>query len=327
MLYNNFIDNILIICISGNGGNGLVHFKKKNKKIGKPDGGDGGNGGNIIFIGDKNIFTFYNIKKKIIYKALNGQNGMLNCKTGKNGKDYIIKVPIGTIIKINKKKKINITKNNKKKIILFGGRGGKGNFFYKSSKNQKSMKYSKGENGEKIYINLILNIKIDISIIGPSNTGKSTILSIITNSKPKISNYDFTTLVPNLGIYNIKNKYKKLTIIDIPAVINNLNFKNGIGIKYLKYLKKCKLILLVIFIKKIKYFKKIKNILQKNILKEKIKKYFIIISKYDLLEKKNIIKIKNYFIKKKYEFCFFSKKKKKMFKKIINNIILKKYII
>ncbi|WGH26164.1 MAG: 50S ribosome-binding GTPase [Candidatus Shikimatogenerans bostrichidophilus] len=327
MLFNNFIDNIIIYCISGNGGNGKVHFKKKNKKIGKPDGGNGGKGGDIILKGNKNLNSLFLLKKKYIYKACNGLNGMKNCKTGKDGKNCIINVPINTIIKYDKKK-IIIKNNNQKKKILLGGKGGKGNFFFKNSKNQKTIKFSKGENGIKKKINIILNIKIDISIIGLPNTGKSTILSLITKSKPKINNYLFTTIIPNFGIYiKKKNIYiKKYKIIDLPGIIKNSYKGKGIGNYYLKYIKYNKILLIVINCKNLKEYYNQYNILKKEIKKSKIKinkkKIIIIISKYDCINNKNK-KILKYNIKKKNNnLCFFSIYKKK--KKNINK--LKKYI-
>ncbi|WGH27189.1 MAG: 50S ribosome-binding GTPase [Candidatus Shikimatogenerans bostrichidophilus] len=331
MIFKNFIDKIKIYCIGGNGGNGIIHFKKKNKKIGKPDGGNGGKGGNIIFIGNKNIYNFYNIKNKKFYKSYNGLQGMKNCKNGKNGKDYIINVPLGTKIIYNKKK-IKIKKNKKKIKIILGGKGGKGNNFYKSSINPKSIKFSKGKKGKKILVKLILKINNDISILGLPNTGKSTILSLITNSKPKIDNYFFTTLKPNIGIYNNTNDsiYKKNYIImDMPAIIKNCYKGKGLGNKYLKYIKNNKILLLVINCNNIKNFYKQYFILKNELLKSKIKinnkKIILIFSKYDKIKKKDIIKIKEK-INKKFNFCFFSSKdnKKKniyILKKKINKLL------
>lgn len=281
MLFNNFIDKITLTCISGNGGHGCVHFIKKNKKLGKPDGGNGGDGGKIIFVGDKNLFTLYSFKNKRIYKAQNGFNGMKNCKTGKNGKNIIIKIPLYTILSYKKretKKKIIIKKQDEKKILILGGKGGKGNNFYKNSSNQKSKNYSLGEKGKKLIIKLKLQLKIDIGIIGYPNTGKSTILSILTSNKPRIADYDYTTIIPNIGIY-YKN-YNKYIVMDIPAIY----LKNGkiIKNKYLKYLKDCNIILIIMSINNIKEYKKnnliIKRILNKN--KINIKNKIIIISKY-----------------------------------------------
>ncbi|WOX79302.1 GTPase [Candidatus Shikimatogenerans bostrichidophilus] len=315
MLFNNFIDYINVICISGNGGNGKVHFTYNNRKLGKPDGGNGGNGGNIIFMSDKNIFTLYNIKK--IYKAYNGENGKNNCKNGKKGKDCVIKIPIGTkLIKIykNKIKKINFNKNNIRKIILLGGNGGRGNNFYKKSNDQKTKKYTNGKIGIKNNIKLILNIKVDIGIVGLPNTGKSTLLSLLTNNKPNIDNYNFTTITPNLGIYNNNKKYN-IIIMDLPAVIENSYKGKGIGNKYLRHIKKYKLLLLVIYYNSIKELINqlitIKKELYKSNVKIKKRNTIIILSKYDKLNKKLIKIVSNYLKKNKYNYCFLSKKKNK----------------
>ncbi|WOX79446.1 GTPase [Candidatus Shikimatogenerans bostrichidophilus] len=311
MLFNNFIDYINVICISGKGGNGKVHFTYNNKKIGKPDGGNGGNGGNIIFISDKNMFTLFNIKK--YYKAYNGENGKNNCKTGKNGKNCIIKIPIGTKL-IKKNNKINFNKNNIRKIILLGGKGGKGNNFYKKSNDQKTKKYTNGKNGIKTNIKLILNIKVDIGIVGFPNTGKSTILSLLTKNKPNIDNYNFTTITPNLGIYKNNKKYN-IIIMDLPAIIEKSYKGKGIGNKYLRHIKKHKLLLLVINLNSIKEFIYQLITLKKELKKSNVKIYknktIIIISKIDNLNKK-LINIVSYYLKKKnYYYCFFSKKKQK----------------
>ncbi|MDH3005001.1 MAG: 50S ribosome-binding GTPase [Candidatus Shikimatogenerans sp. JK-2022] len=327
MLFNNFIDKINIICKSGNGGHGCVHFLKKNKKIGKPDGGNGGNGGNIIFIGDKNIYTLYKFKYNNIYKAKNGYNGMYNCKTGKNGKDCIIKVPLYTILSYvykKKRKKIIIKNDYKKYIILLGGKGGKGNNYYKNSRNTKSKKYSLGIKGYKILIKLKLQIKVDIGIIGYPNTGKSTILSILTSNRPKIANYNYTTIIPNIGIYNYN--YNKYIVMDLPAISCK-----KIANKYIKYLKQCKILLIIMSINNIKEFNNNNLIIKKiiNNFKINIKNKIIILSKYDNIIKQKI-KLLNIFLKKKkINYCFFSniinkEKNKNKLKKKINKILLKK---
>ncbi|MDH3004766.1 MAG: 50S ribosome-binding GTPase [Candidatus Shikimatogenerans sp. JK-2022] len=331
MLYNNFIDKINIFCIGGNGGHGKISFLKKQKKIGKPNGGNGGKGGDIIFFYDYNLFSFYNLKNKYIYKAYNGFNGMSNCKNGKNGKDYLINIPHNTIIKYKKKNKnkILIKKNKKKKEIKFflGGKGGKGNYYFKSSSNQKSRKYTLGEKGKKILIKLKLRFKIDIGIIGLPNTGKTTFFSKITNSKPKIDYYNFTTIIPNIGIYKIKEK--KFIIIDFPALIANSYKGKGLGSKYIKrYIKTCKKVFIFLFNYTLKKIKEEIKIIKKEICFYKInikKNFFFFLSKYDLLKKNNIKKIKNYFFKKKYKFYLFSNKNKnKKNINIINNILLNK---
>ncbi|WGH24702.1 MAG: 50S ribosome-binding GTPase [Candidatus Shikimatogenerans bostrichidophilus] len=320
MLYKNFTDYIKIICKSGNGGHGSVHFLRKSKKLGKPNGGNGGNGGNIILVGNKNIFDLYKINKIKLFKAENGYNGMKNCKTGRNGRDCIINVPLYTEInyynKINKNNKIFIKYHNQKELIVNGGKGGKGNNYYKNSFNQKSRKYSLGEQGKTINIILNLKLPIDISILGLPNTGKTTILSKITNNKKIIDNN--TIKIPNFGVY--KNNYKNYLIIDLPSIKYNNSIGKRINIKFIKYIYSNKIILLVIsIIKNIKeYF------LQYNIIINEIK-YFninvknilIVITKYKNIKNKYISLLTNYFKKNKIKYLFYYKNIDKL-KRIIN---------
>ncbi|MDH3003750.1 MAG: 50S ribosome-binding GTPase [Candidatus Shikimatogenerans sp. JK-2022] len=313
MLYNNIIDKKKIYCISGKGGNGIIHFNKKNKKLGKPDGGNGGDGGDVIIIGNNNINNLYNINNT--YKAYNGYNGKKNCKTGKKGKNIIIYVPLNIKIKI-KNKIFNIKRNKQSKIIIKGGKGGKGNYYYKNSKNQKSRKYSKGKKGKSLFIYLILKLNIDIMIIGLPNTGKSTILSLITNTKPKIDNYYFTTLIPNIGIYKIKKyiyKQNKFIIMDTPSIYNNIYNNKKLNNKYIKkYIKNIKLLLIIINFINIKIFYKeyikIKKILLKNNININNKNKLFVFNKINYIKKKNLLKIKNK-LKYNYNYCFFTIKK------------------
>ncbi|WGH24886.1 MAG: 50S ribosome-binding GTPase [Candidatus Shikimatogenerans bostrichidophilus] len=328
MLYKNFIDNTKIICKSGNGGHGCVNFLRTTKKIGKPNGGNGGNGGNIIFIGNKNIFNLYYLNKIKSFKAEDGYNGMKNCKTGKNGKDCIIYVPLYTEIyysnKFNKNNNILIKYHKQKEYIIYGGKGGKGNNYYKNSYNQKTRKYSLGIKGTKLNIELKLNFKIDISILGLPNSGKTTLLSKITNNKKLIiDNYEYTTIIPNLGVY--KNKYNNYLIIDIPAIKKKYSIGKRINKKYIKYIINNKIIIFVIsIIKNIKEYN-----LQYNILINEIKYYniknnniIIVITKYNNIRNKEILLLKNKFFKKKIKYFFFDYKKKiNKLKKIIYNII------
>ncbi|MDH3004670.1 MAG: 50S ribosome-binding GTPase [Candidatus Shikimatogenerans sp. JK-2022] len=325
MFYTNFINNINIICKSGNGGHGCVHFFRKNKKIGKPDGGNGGNGGNIIFIGNKNLLYLYNFKKK--YKALNGKNGMYNCKTGKNGLNCFIYVPLNTIISYsnnNIKNKIIIKKDKEKKIILLGGKGGKGNYYYKNSYYQKSKKYSLGEKGKTLLINLKLKTKIEIGIIGNPNSGKSTLLSKLTSTIPKISNYNFTTITPNIGIY--KNLSKNFLIMDTPAIIKNSFYGKGIGSKYINFLKYSKILLIVISVNNKKDFIKKYLIIKKEINYyiniNKIKKKIFILTKLEKINIKKLYNLKKILLKKKKKFFIFYKNKDiNKLKNIINKYL------
>ncbi|BDT61621.1 MAG: hypothetical protein RDO_1490 [Flavobacteriales endosymbiont of Rhyzopertha dominica] len=327
MFLNNFIDNIKIYCISGNGGNGKVSFKRKNKKLGKPDGGNGGKGGDIIFYSNNNIISLLYLKYKNIYKASNGESGKNNCKTGKSGKNKIINIPIGSKIYYyikNKKYKYYFKKNNIYKTIILGGEGGYGNNYFKNSRNQKTREYTLGKKGLKILINIKLYINVDIGIIGYPNTGKSTILSLLTNSKPKIDNYLFTTIKPNIGIY--KKNYKNYIVMEIPAIIKNSYKGKGIGNYYIRYIKKYKLLLFVISSSNYKNIVLQLKILKNELLKSNIiinnKKILILLSnKIENIKEKILLKIIKFLKKKKYNYFLFFKKNIKILKNKINKYL------
>ncbi len=338
---NKIIDEIKLKIKSGNGGNGCLSFyRNKNIKKGGPDGGNGGNGGNIYFLSDKKITTLNHLIYKKNIKAKNGKNGGKKNCTGKNGKDTIIKIPIGTkiIIKKPKKKIISFNKNKKKYLIAKGGKKGLGNNSFKSSKNTKPKFFTKGKKGIELNLNLNLIYTFNIGIIGLPNVGKSTLIKNISNNKKtKIKNYPFTTIKPNFGILKIKNQKKNISIIDTPGIIKGSYIKNnGLGYKFLKHINNCNLLLHIIEINKnikkiIKNFKIIINELyyyNKNILKIE---QWLIFNKLDLNNKKKTKKnikliIKNINWKKKYFICSLIKKKniKKIKKNIFNFFINKK---
>ncbi|ADM89781.1 putative Obg family GTPase CgtA [Candidatus Zinderia insecticola CARI] len=294
-----FIDETKILLEGGKGGNGLISFNFiKNKSNLIPNGGNGGNGGNIWIKCNKKINTLINFKYKKNFKAQNGKNGKNFNKKGKNGKNLFLEVPIGTKIK-DIKNNIwykELKKNNDKLLIVKGGLGGLGNKNFK----KKNITYSdiyKGKIGEKKYIYIKIIIFSEIGLLGLPNSGKSTFLSKNSNSKTKIDNYNFTTLYPELGITFLTKK-KKFSITDIPGIIKNSYKNKGLGIKFLKHLKKTKLILYIIditnfFIYKnnIKYILKILFNLKKYKMKLFNKPKWIIINKIDKISNIKIIKI------------------------------------
>lgn len=324
-----FIDYIKIFCKSGNGGAGAIHFyRNKFIKKGGPDGGNGGNGGNIIFQGDKNISTLFTFKYNKYHKAENGNHGGKNRITGSSGKDKIIKVPLGTLIKNEKKKKIfQINKDGEKKILIKGGKGGRGNWNFKNSIQQAPFYAQKGQKGKEICIILEFKIFSDVGIIGFPNSGKSTLLSVLTSAKPKIADYPFTTVIPNLGIIFFKN-YLTITIIDIPGIIKGTVNGKGLGSLFFRHIEYNKILLFIISAESSK-----EDIIEKyNILLYEIKKYnrfflkkkkILVISKSDLI-KKNIKKEIEKKIPKNQPYVFISSVKKiglKKLKKKIFNII------
>ncbi|WP_343188962.1 GTPase ObgE [Buchnera aphidicola (Chaitoregma tattakana)] len=331
-----FIDEILILVKSGNGGNGCTSFRRE-KFIpkGGPDGGDGGNGGDVWIISDINLNTLskYNFKK--VFKAKNGLNGSKKKCSGKRGKDIYINVPLGTKI-IDADRNIiiyDITKKEQKVLIAKGGKRGLGNYKFKSSTNRTPFKHTKGKEGKKVRIKLKLTILADVGTLGLPNSGKSTLVKNISNSRTKIGSYPFTTLYPKLGAVFIKKK--KFIIADIPGIIMGASKGTGLGIQFLKHIERCRILLHIIdfsiknissIIKNIEIIKKEIIKYNKNILKKPI---WMIFNKIDKINyKKKIEQIKTKYLSVEKIF-FISAKNKIGTTKLCKNIFsfLKRYKI
>ena len=243
-----FIDFTVIELQSGNGGAGCISFRRE-KYIpkGGPDGGNGGRGGNICVLADKNIHTLQDVRYNRIYKAKNGQQGSSNSKTGKDGDDIIIKVPIGTIIKDNRTKELvaDFVEDGQKEIICTSGIGGKGNINYKTSTRQTPRYAQSGTEGQKGTYELELKILADVGLVGLPNAGKSTLLSVVSKAQPKIADYPFTTLDPHLGIVKYE-EFKSFVMADIPGLIEGASKGKGLGHKFLKHIERNKLLLFLI---------------------------------------------------------------------------------
>ena len=239
-----FLDQVKIFVKAGDGGSGSASMRReKFIEFGGPNGGDGGKGASIIFKAERNLNTLIDYRYTQHFKAKKGQNGMNNNKTGKNGKDLYLKVPIGTqVFEEDNKTLLFDFKNEKEEFVVAnGGRGGLGNTNFKSSTNRAPRKFTKGTFGEKYWVWLQLKTIADIGIVGLPNAGKSSLLATITNAKPKIANYKFTTLNPNLGVATYDNK--EITIADIPGLIEGAHAGVGLGIKFLKHIERCKTLL------------------------------------------------------------------------------------
>ena len=288
-----FLDQAKIYLQSGKGGNGCVSFRReKYVEFGGPDGGAGGKGGDIIFEGCSSLNTLIDFRYKQHFKAKKGTDGSGKNCNGAKGKDIIIKVPIGTqIISDTDKESIllDITKEGEKKLFLQGGNGGFGNTHFKNSKEQAPRRSNPGLEGEEIWVWLRLKILADVGLLGLPNAGKSSLLSAITNAKPKIGNYPYTTLTPQLGI--LRNYNQEIVLADIPGLINDAHKGVGIGTRFLGHIERCKILLHLIDAKS-------KDPLQnyKDIIKE-ITKYgkglekksqILIISKADLVSEKKL---------------------------------------
>ncbi len=288
MTEDNFVDYVSLNVISGNGGRGSSHLRReKFVAKGGPDGGDGGNGGDIIFRGDSNIWTLYTFKFKKHFKAGHGGDGGRNKRTGKKGEDIIIKVPLGTSIIEKKSDKLlaEITENNKEIVLLRGGLGGRGNCYFKSSTNRTPRYFQKGISGEEMIITLELKILADVGLVGFPNAGKSTLLASITSAKPKIGDYEFTTLKPNLGIVEYKD-FKTFVVADIPGIIEGASSGKGLGHYFLRHVERNSILLFLISAEH--EIHKRFLILREEMLKfnpELLdKKFIVVISKLDLIE-------------------------------------------
>lgn len=240
-----FTDYTKIIIKSGDGGNGAATFRReKYVAAGGPDGGDGGNGGNIYFQVDKDKNTLIDFRYNKKFKAKNGENGSGNHCNGKYGEDLYIKVPIGTVVKDVKTGKVvvDLSKPNQKELILKGGRGGRGNSHFATATRQAPRFSEDGEKGEEKELILELKLLADVGLLGFPNVGKSTFLSTVTEARPKIANYHFTTLEPNLGVVKMKNG-DGFVIADIPGIIEGASEGVGLGIQFLRHVERTRLLL------------------------------------------------------------------------------------
>jgi len=243
-----FVDYVKIVIKSGDGGNGAATFRReKYVPAGGPDGGDGGNGGDIYFEADKSVNTLIDFRYTKKFKAENGENGSGSNCYGKRGKDLYIKVPVGTVLKDSETGKIiiDISEENKKELILKGGKGGKGNSHFATSTRQAPQFSIDGEKGKEKELILELKLLADVGLVGFPNVGKSTILSRVTSATPKIANYHFTTIDPNLGV--VKTEYgDSFVLADIPGIIEGASDGIGLGIQFLRHIERTRLLLHII---------------------------------------------------------------------------------
>jgi len=297
-----FLDQVKIFVKAGDGGSGSASMRReKFIEYGGPDGGNGGKGASIILKAERNLNTLIDYRYTQHFKAERGENGKGKNKTGKTGQDLILKVPIGTqILEEDNKTLLFDFKNEKEEFaVAIGGRGGLGNTNFKSSTNRAPRKFTKGTSGEEFWIWLQLKTIADVGIIGLPNAGKSSLLAAITNATPKIANYKFTTLNPNLGVAIYDNK--EITIADIPGLIEGANTGVGLGIKFLKHIERCKTLLHLIDITEENIedlYKQVRNELgkySKDLLK---KDELIVFNKIDLIDKNKLKEKKEKFSKK-----------------------------
>ena len=290
-----FLDQVKIYIKAGNGGDGSPSFRReKFIEYGGPDGGDGGDGGSVILRSERNLNTLIDYRYQQHHKAKRGNNGTGQNKTGKGGADLILKVPLGTQVfeEDNKTLIYDFLKVGEEFVAASGGKGGLGNTRFKSSTNRAPRKFTKGTTGEEFTIWLQLKTIADIGIIGLPNAGKSSLLASITNANPKIANYHFTTLNPNLGVANYDGR--EVTLADIPGLVEGAHKGTGLGIQFLKHIERCKSLLHMIDITNSdlkKSYYQVKNELKNYSSKLFKKKELIVLNKTDLIDKDKVKKI------------------------------------
>jgi len=287
-----FLDQAKIYIKAGNGGSGSASFRReKFIEYGGPDGGDGGDGGSIIIESDRNLNTLIDFRYTQHFKAQHGKPGSKRNKTGGSGKDSMLKVPVGTQIyeEDNNTLIYDFTKNKEKYLVASGGKGGLGNVRFKSSTNRAPKKKTNGKIGEEFWIWLQLKVIADIGIIGQPNAGKSSLLAALTRAKPKIADYPFTTINPNLGVSYYNGK--EITLADIPGLVEGAHKGIGLGDKFLRHIERCKVLLHLIDLSEkdlINSYKKIKLELSAYDKKLGRKKEIIFLNKSDLFDKDDI---------------------------------------
>ncbi len=317
-----FVDHVQIKIKSGKGGNGASTFRReKYVPKGGPDGGDGGRGGHVFFIADRHLNTLVDFHFNSLYKAESGINGAGSQMHGRNGHDLYIHVPCGTVIKNNASGEIiaDLVKEGNKVLAAGGGRGGRGNIHFKTSTRQAPRFYEKGEPGIELDVALELKILADVGIIGMANAGKSTLLSKISNAKPKIGNYPFTTLVPVLGIVKVDAE-NAFVAADIPGLIEGASEGKGLGIDFLRHIERTKVYIHVVDPTQggaFESYKMINKELSKYSKKVGKRPQVVAVNKCDLLSDEEKKEIKEQFKKKKIPVEFISAHKEENLKKTV----------
>lgn len=289
-----FVDNVKLTVKSGKGGAGCVSFRRE-KFIpkGGPDGGDGGKGGDVIVVCDKNTHTLSHFKGKRVLKAKNGRPGEGRKKHGADGEDLIIKVPPGTVIKDANTGEIllDMKEDGERKILLEGGRGGLGNWHFRGPRQQLPRYAQPGEEGKELEIVMELKLIADVGLVGFPNAGKSTLISTLSNARPEIANYEFTTITPKLGVVKV-DEFRSFVMADIPGIIEGAHEGKGLGLKFLRHIERTKIILYMIDMAShrdpIYQLETLKKELKNYSVKLANRKYAIALSKVDAADNKKI---------------------------------------
>ena len=289
MTEGNFVDYVKLYLSSGKGGKGSIHLhREKFITKGGPDGGDGGRGGHVVIRANHNLWTLYYFKFKKHFAAGHGEDGSKNRSSGAQGEDLYIEVPVGTVVRNSNTNEVifEISEASQEEIIAKGGLGGRGNWHFKSSTRQTPRYAQPGKDGVDISITLELKVLADVGLVGFPNAGKSTLLSVLTAAKPKIADYEFTTLKPNLGIVEYRD-YRSFVMADIPGIIEGASEGKGLGHYFLRHIERNS-ILLYLIPADVHDLKKAFDILQKELVrynpKLMDKDYVVVLSKADLLD-------------------------------------------
>ncbi|MCS7281537.1 MAG: GTPase ObgE [Desulfobacterota bacterium] len=295
-----FVDEARIYVKAGDGGRGCVSFRReKYVPKGGPDGGDGGRGGNVVIEGDRNLTSLLDFKYRRIYRAQNGSHGSGNNKKGRDGKDTVIKVPLGTVIYEEEnglRFLTEILEDKQTFIVAKGGKGGRGNARFVSPVNQAPETFEYGEKGEEKRLRLVLKLIADVGIIGLPNAGKSTLISKITHARPKIADYPFTTLIPELGVVNFEDG--AIVVADIPGIIKGASLGKGLGLRFLRHIERTSFLVWVIDLSKDmpeEDYRTLKEELASYDVSLLQKKRLLVLNKMDLVDESKKEKYEKYF--------------------------------
>ena len=301
----NFIDEVHVDVSAGDGGDGCLSFRRaKNLPKGGPDGGDGGSGGNIVLKSNASLNTLAKFRYEKYFSAESGKKGLSNNKSGADGKDLFIEVPVGTIIydESFEHKVADLDSDNKEVIVAKGGKGGSGNVRFKSSTNRSPRRTTQGQEGGSLSLRLELRLLADVGLLGKPNSGKSSLVNAVSSANPKIADYEFTTLKPSLGVVDYSSD-KGFVISDIPGLITGASKGIGLGFQFLKHLSRTRLILQMIDVegKETKDIEEESKVLLLELneydvnLTEKVK--WLVLNKIDLIPKEKQMELKEYFDK------------------------------
>jgi GTP-binding protein len=283
-----FIDRVIVRIIAGNGGSGICSFRReKFAPLGGPDGGDGGKGGDIIVRGDNNLATLLDYTYRDSWKAESGEHGSGSNKTGRSGDDLVLPVPPGTVVRNQDTNEIlgEVLSDGDTFIVARGGRGGKGNTWFATSVHRSPREWQPGEDGEVLTLELELKLIADVGLVGQPNAGKSTLLSVISAARPKIADYPFTTLAPNLGVVQLSDS-RTFVVADIPGIIEGAHEGRGLGLQFLRHIERTRLLAFLIPIDALDWqaeYDQLRNEVAQYSAELALKPHCVVFTKMDLL--------------------------------------------